>query len=501
MADSKGAKVDVGKVSASATSEEAGEVVSQVVQLDPQIEASILRKLDFRQACQSWLLPVLSLMYFFNSLDRSNLGNAKTDGLEEDLGLKGNEYSLTLVLFYITFCGLDLPSNLLLKRFSGKIMLPTMMVGWGSVTLLQCAAYNWGGLLACRLLMGAFEAGFFAGVIFYLTQFYKRNEIAFRLSIFYGTTTVAGAFSGLISFGVFQIKDPSIPGWKYLFIIEGSGTILTAILAFFHLPKSGSKCHWFTEEESLVEELRLLQDGSIKTDEEFNLREALSAIVDWRIFTWATSCFCYGIAQASVSNFLPQMVKRLGYSTVKTNLYTVAPYCVGTVVLLALCKSSDHFRERSFHMSFSLLLTFIGYIILIAVDSETHKGVTYFACFLLCSGAFAPSCLFHTWHTNNVAAESQRAAVTGFLVGAANSAGIVSSLSFNAKTAPKYMPALIVACVFQVVGIIILISLGMWFRMDNHRRNKAQGVNLTAADVPTGSLIGGSKDPNWRWTA
>ena len=76
------------------------------------------------------LLPLLSLMYLFNAIDRGNLGNAKTDGLDKDLGLKGDEYRNTLVLFYITFCLFDLPSNLLLKRYSGKIMLPLLMFGW-----------------------------------------------------------------------------------------------------------------------------------------------------------------------------------------------------------------------------------------------------------------------------------------------------------------------------------------------------------------------------------
>ena len=124
------------------------------------------------------LLPVLSLMYFFNSLDRSNLGNAKTDGLENDLHLVGNQYNVILAVFNVTFCLFDLPSNLMLKKFSGKVMLPLMMIGWwvtllvsmsnianhdtrGSITLLQCAVFNFAGLLVCRLIMGIFEAGFF----------------------------------------------------------------------------------------------------------------------------------------------------------------------------------------------------------------------------------------------------------------------------------------------------------------------------------------------------
>lgn len=190
------------------------------------------------------------------------------------------------------------------------------------------------------------------------TQFYKRNEIAFRLSIFYGMVTIAGAFSELISFGVFQIKD-SLPGWKFLFIIEGGATIMISAFSTWWLPASGSQCHWFNADEARVANTRLLQDGSGRTGtaDKLDLKEALTKLLDWRVLVWAVSSFCYGVAQTSISNFLFQMVSLLGYSTVKTNLYTVAPYCVGTVVLWLTCRSSDHSRERSFHLTTALTIT------------------------------------------------------------------------------------------------------------------------------------------------
>lgn len=101
------------------------------------------------------------------------------------------------------------------------------MVGWGAMALFQCAAKNFAGMLVIRLLLGAFEAGFFAGVVFYLTLFYTRGELGFRIALFFGSALLAGAFSGLISFGVFQIHHIMIPGWKWLFIIEGTANITT----------------------------------------------------------------------------------------------------------------------------------------------------------------------------------------------------------------------------------------------------------------------------------
>lgn len=163
------------------------------------------------------------------------------------------------------------------------------------------------------------------------------------------------------------------------------------------------------------------------------------------------------------------------------------------------CLSSDYFRERSFHLAFALACTLVGYIILVSVDPTQQKGVAYFACFCL-STAFSPTCLFHAWHSNDVTDERQRTATIGFLVGSANMAGIPSSLSFKNDTAPRYIPALIVNCVFLGIGIIAALSIGIWLRLDNRRRDKQQGRRLRVEDVPTQDLVGGWEDPNWRWT-
>lgn len=123
--------------------------------------------------------------------------------------------------------------------------------------------------------------------------------------------TIAGAFSGLISFGVFQIHH-RIAGWKYLFIIEGGGTILLATFALWWLPHSGPECHWFTEAEKQATRLRLLQDGSnLKKGNgsappsslRLEIKKILDTIFDRHIIAWALCCFCYGVAQNSVSNF------------------------------------------------------------------------------------------------------------------------------------------------------------------------------------------------------
>lgn len=461
--------------------------------IDKKSERSYVRKLDF------YLLPFLSLMYFFNSVDRSNLGNAETDGLSKDLHFKGNEYSLLILLFYVPFGLCDLPLNLLTKLFSGKIMLPTLMFAWGSLALIQCAAKNFAGLLVIRLLLGTCEAGFFAGVVFYMTLFYTRGELGFRLAIFFGSALLAAAFSGLISYGVFQINNPHVQGWKWLFIIEGGLTVLVALIAYLWLPGTPENAWFLNAEEKLAAKARSLRDGSKNVESEFSLKQAFATWKGWKFYVWCIICFTYPVAFSTTSNFLPQIVARLGYSTVKTNLWTVAPNAVGFLVLLAVAKSSDYFRERTFHIIFALCLSLIGMIILATVDVLFNKGVAYFACFLMAAGAYTPSVLVHSWHNNNNLEENSRAANTGLLVGLGNLAGILSAATFRKEYAPVYKPTLIATSCCNAVCICFVLFMGVWMKMENTRRNRQQGIALKAEDVNTNMLADGEKSEQWRY--
>ncbi|KAG4278716.1 hypothetical protein FPRO04_13812 [Fusarium proliferatum] len=270
---------------------------SQIV-VDAAAERSYLRKMD------AWLLSYLSVMYFFNAVDRSNLGNAETDGMSKDLNFKGEEFSLLILLFYVPNGLCDLPLNLLLKRFSGRIMLPSLMVGWGSMALLQAACKNFGGMLAIRLLLGAFEAGFFAGAVFYLTLFYQRGELGFRIAIFFGSALLASAFSGLISFGVFQIKDPHVHGWMWLFIIE--------------------------EEEKHVARQRALRDGSGVIGEEFNIKECFKSWNSWKFAVCENS-------RAATTGLLVGLGNLGGILSAGTFRTTYAPRYAPTLIGTAAC--------------------------------------------------------------------------------------------------------------------------------------------------------------------
>ena len=276
-------------------------------------------------------------------------------------------------------------------------------------------------------------------------------------------------------------------------------TVVIALIAYAWLPATPQSAWFLNEAERAVAERRTLRDLSSSTSHDFNLKECFKEWSNWKMVPWCIIAFTYPVAFSTTSNFLPQIVQRLGYSVIKTNLWTVAPNAVGFVVLLCVTYSSDHFRERTFHIVFSLCVSLVGLIILASIDVLANKGVAYFACFMLAAGAYIPSCLFHSWHNNNNLNENARAATTGLLVGLGNLGGIVSAATFRQEYVPKYIPTLAATAACNVTCIIFTLCLGGWMKLDNRRRDKQQGVNIRAEEVRTSELGDGEESEMWRY--
>ncbi|WVR08368.1 hypothetical protein IAU60_005423 [Kwoniella sp. DSM 27419] len=439
---------------------------SQEIQYDPVADSRLTRRFDLRVSVDHktradiQLLPYATIMYFFSSLDRSNYSNAKTDHMTDDLHFPKNGYAVVLTVFYVVFSGCGIPGMIITRKFGAHVTLPAFMMGFGAISIVV------------RALLGAFEAGFAPSLIFYLTTFYTRGELARRVAAFYSCLALAGAFSGLLSYGVFQIESGSLHGWQYLFLIEGGATFLVAVAAAFALPKSAQDAKFLSTEEKRLAQWRLLRDASVELNAKFQWRTFFSPVFEIRF--WG-----YGTAGTVASNFLTIILQRFGYSVVKTNLWTVAPNIFAAVCLGVSSYLSDRLRTRSWFLMGALSMTFTGCVVL-----------AYFACFLIAGGAFTPSVIFHVWHQNNDVSMDSRGFRVAALTMFANSGGIVSANIFLAEFAPKLLE-----------GIAISLVFGMrtyWARV-NSTRNKQQGVEWTSRDVPTEALAAGPADPRFRY--
>nr|XP_031858636.1 uncharacterized protein CI109_006016 [Kwoniella shandongensis]KAA5525708.1 hypothetical protein CI109_006016 [Kwoniella shandongensis] len=451
---------------------------------------SLVRKFDWH------ILPFIWWCYLFNSLDRNNVSNAKSDGMTTDLHFPANGYGTMLSVFYVPFCTLVIPGVMLTRKIGPRFTIPGYMIGWGVMSMISAACKNFAGMLVVRILLGAFEAGFASSLIFYLTTFYTRGELGKRIAVFYSCQAISGAFSGLIAYGVFQMES-KLWGWQILFLIEGAFTVAFAVLVGVVLPWTPATARFLNQREKEVARLRLLQDGSTKTDTKFSSKSFFKPLSDWKFYVYGGIALCYGISASVAGNFLTQIIGRFHYSTVKTNLFTVAPYIFGTLCLSVTAWSSDRFRERGFHLASSMVLVLIGCVILAAIP-VTSVGVGYFAVFLITGGAFTPSVLFHTWHQCNDPTEDGRAFRVAALTFLANSGGIVSANIFLDKWSPGYIIPLAITAGIEALGLSLVIGLRMYMTVDNRRRNREQGVDLQSKDVPTMALTEGPSNPLFR---
>jgi MFS family permease len=255
---------------------------SASLSLDPAAERRLVWKFDLR------ILPILAIMYLFNSLDKSNLGNAKTAGLEKTLGLKGNQYNIVLSVFFVPYVLTAPVLGILGKKYGPSRVLPVMMFCFGFITLMVVAVKNFGGLMAIRWFLGMSESAFFPLVIYYQTTFYRRGELARRLALFYAAQSIASAFGGLLAFGVFHIKTGAIANWRYLFVIEGSCTVAFSGFAYWYLPYSAAEASFLTEEEKKIAFHRMQVDSSSVVNEKFNFKDSV------KIFKHPTSWLILG---------------------------------------------------------------------------------------------------------------------------------------------------------------------------------------------------------------
>ncbi|KAL8381858.1 hypothetical protein RB595_005889 [Gaeumannomyces hyphopodioides] len=463
--------------------------------LDPAAERALCRKFDFR------LLPVLAFLYLLNALDKGNVGNAETAGFSTNLGFAPGQYNLILAIFFVPFVIFAPPISIIGKKYGPARVLPCLAMVFGSMTLLTAAAHNFGGIFALRWFLGMAESAVFPLVIYYLTTFYRRGELARRLAIFYAAANIANAFSGLLAFAVFRIESHLVDfSWRWLFIIEGTITILFAVFAYWYLPLSASQASFLNEEEKALAFYRISVDSSSTVEEGFSLRKSLVIFRQPTTYGFLLIEVCVGVPSQAVNLFMPQIIQRLGYGTIQTNLFTVAPNITGAVMLLILAFTSDWLRLRSPFVALGFILTCIGFAIYAAIDNiETQLRLGYYATFMMCWGTSAPSVLLSTWYNNNIAHEGQRLVLTSVGVPLANLMGLVSSNVFRKEDAPKYEPALITTACFGAAGASIAAAMGLWMVRDNRARNKRQGVNLSARDVPTHRLRDGPKVDEFRW--
>ncbi|CAF0845388.1 unnamed protein product [Didymodactylos carnosus] len=459
-----------------------------------RIKHLVLRKLDFT------LLPILCIIYLLSYLDRSNIANARLAGIEEDTHLTNIQYQWSLSIFFIGYILCEVPSNLILRRWRASKWIAIIMLAWGIVAVCMAAIKSFVGLIICRFLLGVFEAGLFPGIIYYMSLWYKRKEQAVRLGLFWSFSSLAGLFSGLIAYGIMQIKSP-LSHWQLIFIIEGVPTILLAVFCWIFLPDSPEQCRFLNEEERSFEINRLAKDAGAAGDRSFSWAQVLSVFKDWKTYVYMVIYITGSVALQSITLFLPSIISGMGkWDDIKTQLMTIPPYCVAFITTILLSFSSDHFVERSLHMVFINVISMCGFLILIFVNRQ-QVFILYFGAILVTAGVYANVLLKIVWFNNNFAGLTRRAVAGAAIVSFGTIGGVISSQIYPSSTKPKYYMGNAISLSCVGIQAILAILLRLVFMYENRRRSHLNDEQkIKEIQYYGGVELAGDHHPDFRYT-
>ncbi|KAG5804575.1 hypothetical protein H9Q71_010840 [Fusarium xylarioides] len=330
-------------------------------------EKALLRKLDLK------LLPAVGILYLLSFLDRSNVGNARIEGMIDDLHMSGNEYLTGLTLYFIGYVLFEIPCNIILKRTTPRLWLPTLTVAWGIVATLLSIVQNKTGFFIARFFLGVTESGLFPGVVYYFSMWYKRRERQYRISLFFSAASLAGAFGGILAYGIGKMAGVVWDnGWRWIFILEGIATVVVAVAAYWFIENYPDTSKFLTKSERSFIHERLHADSDAIREEKFSWAAVREALRD-------PSCWLYGLGfhtmslpLYTLSLFLPTIIKDLGYKAAVAQLLTIPPYAVAFVTTLGVAIASEKLAKRAVFIAGSAGVAAIGYIILLA---NTNLGL------------------------------------------------------------------------------------------------------------------------------
>lgn len=323
------------------------------------------------------IVPFLFVCYIVSILDRSNIGFAQLQ-MRQDLGLTDAMYSLGAVLFFVGYVLFEVPSNALLRRFGARRTFARIMFLWGAVSVAMITVDSARQFYVLRFLLGLFEAGFFPGVVFYLTYWYPARRRASVLSIFYAGVAVAGMVGGLLSGWLMRGMSGvlGLHGWQWMFAIEGAPAILLAFVAFTLLVDRPQDAPWLTSDEK-ARVAALCAEGRAHGNAHDG-RSVMTALANPRVYLFAFIYFSLTCASLTLNFWMPLMIRDFGVTdVVAVSLYTVVPNAVGAVGLVLIARRSDRTGERRKHFA---CCTIGGGLALAALTLHLHSFAAMLAC-------------------------------------------------------------------------------------------------------------------------
>lgn len=309
----------------------------------------------------SWrLLPLVVVSYLIAYIDRTNVAFAALT-MNKDVGLSSYVYGLGAGIFFIGYALFEVPSNIVLERVGARRWIARIMLTWGIISGLMALTVGPASFLTLRFLLGVAEAGFFPGIIFYLSCWFPAAYRARVISALFIAVPMSNAIASVISGAILEMDGVlGLRGWQWLFILEALPAVLLAFVVLRKLTDRPELATWLKPEERAWLEGELRAER-LKVESHSGHLTILQALTDRRVLALSMIYLFSVTASYGIVFFLPQIIKALGHSNIVTGALTAIPYTIGVIGLLLWGHSSDRRSERRWHLIMALLLSAIGF--------------------------------------------------------------------------------------------------------------------------------------------
>src|SRR5262245_23312521 len=307
------------------------------------------------------LLPFLLLLYIISWLDRVNVGFAKLQ-MNSDLGLSETAYGLGAGIFFLAYAACEIPSNLLLVRYGARLWIARIMITWGLISAGMMFVQGETSFYVMRFLLGAAEAGFLPGIVYYLSQWFPRLHRARAVSWFMIGIPLSVVFGGPLSGWVMDRFDEylGLHGWQWMYLAEGLPAVLLGFVVLVFLTEKPADAHWLTAEQREWLNARIFAEHTeAETRQRLSFKAALEHPTVWLL---AIIMFCCQTGSYGLTLWVPTIVKSLaGYSDFEVGLFSAIPYLAAAAGMILVGRSSDRSGERFLHVAIPSVVGAIGF--------------------------------------------------------------------------------------------------------------------------------------------
>ncbi|KAL9709853.1 hypothetical protein Ac2012v2_006908 [Leucoagaricus gongylophorus] len=441
-------------------------------------ERALVRKIDWR--VMLWAAISFSAL----NLDRSNISQANTDNFLPDLGMITDDYNLGNAIFRLSFLCAELPSQLVSKKVGPDVWIPIQMCIWSIITMSQFWLRNRTGFLICRALLGFVQGGFIPDLVLYLSYFYNKYELPFRLALFWFSSDACNIVASFLAFGILRMRGVGgHAGWRWLFLIEGLITFAIGSATFFMMPPSPTQTKswfrpngWFTDREEVIATTRILRDDPTKGDmhnrEGLTLKRMWLALKDYDMWPLYIIGLTFGIPVAPPTQYLTLSLRQLGFGTFETNLLTIPSIIGGMITLCAITLLSEAFHERTYLSMTETAWMFPFLIALYTLPDFPNQWVFYVLSSLLLMYPYSHA-IQVGWCSRNSGAVASRTISASIYNMFVQASAVISANIYQSNDAPRYRRGNIYLMAIAAFNLIILYpGTRMYYIFRNNQRDK-----------------------------